>query len=168
MLKPLRAALSAALLAAWLGGCALINPAAAPSSTSSNPPATAASSNPLQTLASFTLADLQAADAMAKANKDTVADQCFAYLITQVPAAQAQLGSVAPSNVAGAFSAFEAGRTVVTNVQGFVNGVPTGLNTACAPLVLDAGGTLVGLAAKLGIALTLPVAAPGLLGSLGL
>jgi hypothetical protein len=114
---------------------------------------------PLDGLASFVTTDLQNALLMAQANNDAAAAQCYKYLIPQVAAAQRQLGSIAPAAVTGGFSAFEAGRVAVTNIKGFVNGVPQGLNLACAPLVLDAGNTLVGLAAKVGLMIALPAGA---------
>jgi hypothetical protein len=119
-------------------------------------PATA----PLQGLASFVTADLQNALSLAKANNDTAGAQCYQFLIPQVAAAQQQLGTLAPSNISGGFSAFEAGRVAVDNIKGFANGVPQGLNEACAPLVLDASGTLVALAAKVGVTIALPTALP--------
>jgi hypothetical protein len=119
----------------------------------------------VQAIASFVTTDLSAALAMAQASGDKTAALCYAYLIPQVAAAQAQLGNLAPRNIKGGFSGFEAGRIAVTNVKGFVNGVPTDLNVNCAPLVLDAGSTLVGLAAKVGVTIALP-GAGGLLPAL--
>jgi hypothetical protein len=131
-----------------------LNPPA-PSSAGGTAPATGTPLGPLQGLASFTVTDLQNALAIAKAGNDAAGKQCYAYLVPVVQQAAAQLGN--PNvTVSGAFSAFETGRVAVSNIKGFVNGVPQGLNIACAPLVLDAGTTLVGLAAKAGIAIALP------------
>lgn len=139
----------AGALAIGLSACA--GPAA-----STAPQPAAAASSPLQGVAGFVTADLQNALALAKANDDTAGAQCYQYLIPQVAAAQQQLQSLGPSTVTGGFSAFEAGRVAATNIKGFVDGVPQGLNMACAPLVLDAGNTLVALAGKVGIRVALP------------
>jgi hypothetical protein len=143
----------AGALAASLSACA--GPAAAKA-----PQPAAAASAPLQAVAGFVTADLQNALAIATANNDVAGAQCYQYLIPQVAAARQQLGSLAPDRVSGGFSAFEAGRVAANTVKGFVNGVPQGLNLACAPLALDAGSTLVALAAKVGIAIALPAAGP--------
>jgi hypothetical protein len=144
----------AGALAAGLSACA--HPAATTVPATKAPAQAGGGADPLDGIAGFVTADLSNALALAKANNDEAGAQCFAYLIPQVAAAQQQLGTLAPDNISGGFSAFEAGRIAVTNVKGFVNGVPQGLNLACAPLVLDAGNTLVGLAAKVGIAIALP------------
>jgi hypothetical protein len=146
-----------------LGLAACAGPAApsVPSAPNApNAPATgpAAGSDPLNGLAGFVTTDLGNALAIAQANNDAAGAQCYKYLIPQVAAAQQQLGALAPDKVSGGFSAFEAGRVAVTNIKGFVGGVPQGLNLACAPLVLDAGNTLVGLAAKVGLTIALPAA----------
>lgn len=132
---------------------------AAPSQTATSAAgagATTKAAAPLQGLASFVTTDLQNALTMAKANNDAEAAQCFTYLIPQVAAAQQQLGTLTPSTISGGFSAFEAGRVAVNNVKGFANGVPQGLNEACAPLVVDSGATLAALAAKIGVTIALP------------
>jgi len=145
----------AGALALGLSACA--RPAATPAQAAGG-----SGTAPLAGIAGFVTADLNNALTLAKANNDEAGAQCYAYLIPQVAAAQQQLGTlVAPGAVSGGFSAFEAGRVAVTNIKGFVHGVPQGLNMACAPLVLDAGNTLVGLAAKVGITIALP--ASGLL-----
>jgi hypothetical protein len=150
--------LAAVLVVGALAGCANAPaPTAAVGSALVTPAGAAApAATPLQGLGQFVTADLQNALSIAQANSDTVAAQCYQYLIPQVAAAQKQLGTLAPTNISGGFSAFEAGRVAVTNVKGLVNGIPAGLNIACAPLVLDAGNTLVGLAAKVGVTIALP------------
>jgi hypothetical protein len=140
---------AAGALAATLSACA------GPAATTAPQPA-AAATGPLQAVAGFVTADLQNALTIAKANNDTAGAQCYQYLIPEVAAAQQQLGSLAPNTISGGFSAFEAGRVATNAVKGFVNGVPQDLNLACAPLALDAGNTLVALAAKIGIAIALP------------
>ncbi len=139
----------AGALAASLAACA--GPAAA-----TTPEPAAAATGPLHAIAGFVTADLQNALAIAKANNDVAGAQCYQYLIPQVAAAQQQLGSLAPDRMSGGFSAFEAGRVAANGLKGFVNGVPQDLNLACAPLALDAGNTLVALAAKVGVTIALP------------
>jgi hypothetical protein len=145
-------------LAVGLGACAGQAPTAA--TPSSGAAGNAAAVQPLQGLASFVTTDLQNAVSIAKANNDTEAAQCYSYLIPQVAAAQQQLGTLAPADISGGFSAFEAGRVAVNNAKVLVNGVPQGLNEACAPLVVDASGTLVALAAKVGVTIALPASLP--------
>jgi hypothetical protein len=143
-------------LSACAGGASPGPAGQPPATNATNPPAGAASEDPLKGIAGFVTADLQNALQIAKGSNDTAAVQCYQYLIPQVTAAQQQLGALSPADISGGFSAFEAGRVAVTNIKGFVNGVPQGLNQACAPLVLDAGSTLVGLAAKVGVTIALP------------
>lgn len=132
-----------------LAGVAALAACAGPS-TGSAPVSTA--QNPLQALQSFTVTDLQAADADAATHGDTLAHTCYAALIPAVQDAQ-----VTAPQLKGAFSAFQASRDAATLVQA---GIPQNINVACAPLVLDASATVVGLAAKLGVTLALP-ATPG-------
>jgi hypothetical protein len=147
-------------LAAGLSACS--HPAATVAAPTATTAAAKAGAAPLNGLAGFVTADLDNALSLAKAANDQAGAQCYAYLIPQVAAAQQQLGTLTtPGAVSGGFSAFEAGRVAATNLKGFVNGVPQGLNLACAPLVLDAGNTLVALAAKIGVTIALP--ATGLL-----
>jgi hypothetical protein len=156
-----RAVLPFALAGALgLGLAACAGPAQPPAATTAVSGTQAAVQQPLQGLASFVTTDLQNAVSIAKASNDTDAVQCYQYLIPQVTAAQQQLGTLAPADISGGFSAFEAGRVAVNNVKGMVNGVPQGLNDACAPLVLDASSTLVALAAKVGVTIALPTALP--------
>ena len=110
----------------------------APSAGGSPPTST----DPLASLKSFTVADLQSAlsDAQAQTPPDQTAANCYQALI---PLVQSQSTNPLPST-AGAFSAFQKARDVGSLVQA---GIPAGLNIACAPLVLDTQQTL----AKLGI-----------------
>lgn len=123
------AALAAALTLA-LAGCA-------------GAPRQPAPINPAQVigqLKSFTVADLQAADADAKAHGDAVASMCYEALVPIV--GNADLLPTAPPQ--GGFSAFQAGRDVVKGAQGLPQQVQQ-LNVPCAPLVLDVQQTLVRL-----------------------
>jgi hypothetical protein len=145
----------AGALALGLAACA--GPAATTAPAGAAGAAKSGAVQPLPGLAAFVTTDLQNAASIAKANNDATAAQCYEYLIPQVQAAQQQLATLAPSNISGGFSAFEAGRVAVNNVKGIAGGgVPQALNDACAPLVLDAGATLVGLAAKVGVTIALP------------
>lgn len=152
----LRKFLLAGVAVIALAGCA-VNPA-------TGLPTSSSASDPLAALGKFTVADLTNADKLAVASNDKVAHQCFAYLIPVVEQAQAAQGTPGVT-VSGAFSAFEAGRVAVTNGKALLAGVPQDLNVACAPLVLDATNTIVGLAAKVGVGIAVP-AIPGLTGLL--
>ena len=122
--------------------------------------ASSSGQNPTAALTAFTVADLQAAqaDALAQTPPDTVAANCYAALIPVVQGALAQAGAVG-TGIKGGFSAFQKARDGVKLAQG---GIPSSLNVACAPLVLDAANTVIGIAAKVGIpsSLTLPIALP--------
>lgn len=105
------------------------------------------------TLQKFTVADLQAADADAKAHNDTLASTCYEAL---VPVIAAQPNLIPNSVPKGVFTAFQEGRDGVTAIQA----VPTalkGLNVACGPLVLDAQQTILALGLKVA-----PAALPAL------
>ena len=100
----------------------------APAST----PAVVAS--PLQTLADFTITDLQAASADAKAQTppDVTASQCYDFLIAVIPSLQPSAQSFTP----GAVFAFQKARDLANGASG-ANGRLKNLNLACAPLVID-------------------------------
>lgn len=121
-----------------LGLCALLSACAglpfptvvAPASTSD--PASSA----LQRLATFTVTDLQAADADAVANKDDIAHACYpalAQFILSLPSSNAQ------TTVVGAFSAFQKLRDL-RNVA--VAGVPVYVTMGCGPLYAQVHGDL--------------------------
>ncbi|HVC54962.1 MAG TPA: hypothetical protein VND95_03350 [Stellaceae bacterium] len=133
-------------LALSLAGCAVNPQTGLP---------TSGAADPLATLGKFTLTDLQNADKLALASNDGVAHTCFAYLIPVVTQAQAAQGGPGLP-VSGAFSAFEAGRVAINNGKSLLTGVPSALNVACAPLVLDAANTVFALAAKVGVSVALP------------
>lgn len=92
-------------------------------------------------VASFTVADLQAADADAVANNDQIAHACYPALIKFVQSVQ---GSSTNTTVAGAFSAFQKARDLGNQAQA---GVPTYLTIGCAPLVVDTQTLMTKLAA---------------------
>lgn len=131
-----RIMIAAALALAMIGlaGCS-----GAPTSSSA-----ATSPDPLTGLRNFTIADLQAASADAKAQTppDVTASQCYDFLAANLPT----LPGVQPGQTVGAILAFQKARDVVngaTQQSGFLKA----LNLACAPLVNDVNLTL----AKLGI-----------------
>ena len=105
----------------------------------------ASSSDPTQQLENFVVTDLQAADKIAKANNDTVASTCYEYLIPKVQALQSA-SAMSTASVAGAASFAEVQRGVTVQI----NSVKSGLNVACAPLVLDTADTLSQLGLKIG------------------
>lgn len=140
---------------------------AQPKAATAKPTAMQAQANPILVVQQFTVADLQAAlnDANAQVPPDTVAAGCYQALLTIV---QAGVGNPLPSGL-GLFQAAQKARdakALIANLQS-----PTGplssVNTACAPLVVDAQMTLVQLgiltgavAAKVG--LTLPIGLPAI------
>lgn len=106
---------------------------------------TGGGSSPQQTLAQFTVTDLQAADADAKAHKDTVASTCYEALIPVVQG----LGSGTETAPVGAVSAFQAARDL-SNTAHSIPATIEGLNVPCAPLVLSTQQTVLGLGALVG------------------
>ena len=113
---------------------------AACAQTTTNPDGTTTTVDPLAKIATFTIADLQNADAEAVAANDVVAHACYPALIKFVTELQAQNASSTgqPLTVSGAFSAFQKARNVRRSVAaggGF--SVPDYLKLGCAPLVLD-------------------------------
>lgn len=122
-----------------------------PAHGAARPTATQAQQNPLAVLQQFTVADLQAAlaDAKAQTPPDTVAANCYAALI---PFVQSQVQNPLPSG-AGAFQALQKARDAkayLANIQS-PTGPLAGLNIACAPLVLDVQNTLVTLGISVGV-----------------
>ena len=118
---------------------------------STKPSVTQAQQNPLIVVRQFTIADLQAAlaDARAQSPPDTVAVNCYTALI---PFVQSQAQNPLPAG-AGVFQALQKARDAkayLANIQS-----PTGplasLNIACAPLVLDVQNTLVTLGVSIGV-----------------
>lgn len=101
--------------------------------------APAAPADPLAKLAAFTLADLQAASADAKAQTppDTTASQCYDYLIQVIPTIQ--LPGV--GSTVGAFVAFQKLRDLNAGLSGQKAGLKA-MNLACAPLVIDTQTTV--------------------------
>lgn len=89
-----------------------------------------------ESLAQFTMADLQAADADAVLNHDDIAHQCYPALeqfVSSLPSSNAQ------TTVIGAFTAFQKARDVRNVVAG---GVPQYLTIGCGPLYAQVHGDL--------------------------
>jgi hypothetical protein len=157
-----------------MAGCVFVVPAMAANKTATPQPKAAASSkptvaqaqqNPLVVLRTFTVADLQAAlaDAQAQTPLDTVAANCYTALI---PFVQSQVQNPLPSG-AGVFQALQKARDAkayLANIQS-PTGPLAGLNTACAPLVLDVQNTLITLGVSVGV-IANPVGAAATLGGL--
>ena len=97
-------------------------------------PAAPAPSDPLAQLRAFTLADLTAASADAKAQTppDITASQCYDFLAKNLPT----LPSFAPGQTVGAVMAFQKLRDLQNGATS-QNGFLKSLNLACAPLVID-------------------------------
>ena len=123
---------------------ALVSVLAACSAFQSNVTTSLNSSNdPSQQIMTFSVADLQAADKIAKSNGDTIASNCYEYLIPKVMALQAS-AAVSQSSVNGAASFAEVSRGMTVQL----NNAKQGLNVACAPLVLDTMNTALQLAGQ--------------------
>jgi len=98
----------------------------------------AANADPLTVLASFTVADLQAASDDAHANNDPAHSwTCWDYLAGQVAALKPPSGQ----KTVGAFLAFQKARDLANGVQS-ATGALAGLNVACAAVVIDTQTTL--------------------------
>lgn len=98
------------------------------------PAASQAPVDPLSQLASFTISDLQAASADAKAQTppDETAYRCYDFLAGVIPTLKPNVGNIK----LGAFIAFQKARDLAngtTSNSGFLKS----LNLACAPLVID-------------------------------
>lgn len=124
-----------------------------------------ATQNPLVVLRQFTVADLQAAlaDAKTQTPPDTVAAACYTALI---PFVQSQAQNPLPAG-AGVFQALQKARDAkayLANIQS-PTGPLAGLNTACAPLVLDVQNTLLTLGISVGV-IANPAGAAATLGGL--
>lgn len=159
-------AVAALALAVGLSGLLLPHPAAA-QPKAAKPTTAQAQANPILVLQQFTAGDLQAAiaDAQAQTPPDTVAIACYQALL---PLVQGGVANPLPASP-GLFQAVQKTRdaqALLANLQS-----PTGplaaVNTACAPLVVQAQTTLVQLgilagavAAKVG--LSLPLALPAI------
>jgi hypothetical protein len=106
-------------------------------------PATATTS-PLQQLATFTVADLTAAqvDALAQTPPDADAAQCYGFLASLIPTIQIP----GTTGTVGAFVAFQKARDLVNSAAG-ANPILKQINSKCAAVVNDTNFTL----AKLGL-----------------
>jgi len=152
-----------------LAGCA---PQAVQTQPATSAPAGAASSaaaapsDPLAQIATFTVADLQAAsaDAAAQVPPDVTARLCYDYLAGLIPTIKAPGGQTV-----GAFVAFQKARDLARGTSA-AGGWLTAFNIACAALATDVRLTLAkfGLIAA-GTAATGGALAPALpgLGALG-
>ena len=128
--------------------------------------AASTSSDPIAVVQQFTVADLQNALADAATPLSPVPAGCTAGLLLTatgaacvtdptaaacytalIPYVQANAVNPLPTKL-GAFLAFQKARDLKTLIN---QGIPAGINNACAPLVLDAANTIVGLAAKIGM-----------------
>jgi hypothetical protein len=126
-------------------------PAFAATTTTKKVAASTAVTDPLVVLQSFTVSDLQAAitDAQAQTPPDTTAVACYNALL---PLVQSGIANPLPSGL-GIFQALQKARDAkafLANIQS-PTGPLSGLNTACAPLVLDAQNTLVALGVGVGV-----------------
>ena len=116
-----------AALVLGLSGCALFDGSITP-----------------QTVAAFTLADLQAADAAALANNDVVADTCYKALLPVIEAQNTALTSAGA--LPGAISLFQAGRNLQTATGG-----SGAIGVACAPLMAQTQGSVLDLGKLFGL-----------------
>jgi hypothetical protein len=140
-------------------------PKSRPALAGTRPTVTQAQQNPLVVLQQFAVADLQAAlaDATAQTPPDTVAAACYTALI---PFVQSQVQNPLPAG-AGVFQALQKARDAkayLANIQS-PTGPLAGLNSACAPLVLDVQNTLVTLGISVGV-IANPAGAAATLGGL--
>jgi hypothetical protein len=155
------------LLFALATGAALAIALPAHAATKAKPSTAQAQANPLLVVQQFTVDDLNAAiaDANAQTPPDKVAMACYQALL---PIVQSGVANPLPASP-GVFQALQKARdaqALIANMQS-PTGPLSGVNAACAPLVLQGQNTLVQLgimtgavAAKVG--LTLPLALPAL------
>lgn len=124
----------AILAALSLGACAVgTNPAPSPIQTD------------ITALANFTLADLKTASLDAHAHGDQTAYQCYDYLIVTVPT----ITPATPTGTVGAVVLFQQGRDLANGINPN-SGVMSGLNLACAPLVISTQTVINQLVATMG------------------
>ena len=133
-------------------------------STSTALTTTQVQQNPILLLQQFTVSDLQAAlaDAQAQNPPDAVSIACYSALI---PLVQSGVANPLPAGP-GLFQALQKARDAKALIANLNS--PTGplaaLNTACAPLILDAQNTLLGLGISVGLVSTPAGAATTLAG----
>lgn len=96
----------------------------------------ASAQDPLRSISTFTVTDLQSADADAVAVNDTVAHACYPALIQFIQSLPSSTGG---TTVVGAFSAFQKARDL-RNVA--FAGVPLYLTMGCGPLYAQAHADL--------------------------
>ena len=97
-------------------------------------PGTPSTQSSLQQLATFTVADLQSAEAIANSATppDQIGAMCYGGLITFVNSLQQP--NQPPQTVVGAFTIFEKGRIGINAIN---SGIPQYLKIDCGPLVID-------------------------------
>lgn len=119
------------------------------------PPPTGNATADLNSLANFTTADLDNAEAMANAQGDTIAAMCYPAIKRFVTEQQAALNGGSGMTVSGAVSAFQQARGAVKKGQALLSGgIPDYLLVGCAPLVVDVQNDVtgfIGQIAKLGV-----------------
>lgn len=106
--------------------------------------------DPFTALRQFTIDDLNAALADAQANNDLIAAGCWQALI---PLVQNNAANPLPSKP-GAALAFQKARNFKRKVQA---GIPEAVTAACAPLILDAQQTILGIGAAVGLRIVNPL-----------
>lgn len=109
--------------------------------------------NPLLLLQAFSAADLQNAIALAQAQTppDTSAITCYTAVLALVQSNQL-LPSI-PGGTIGAFTGLQIARDAKATALNLLSptGPLTGLSNSCAPLILDAQNTLIGLGVVAGL-----------------
>jgi hypothetical protein len=134
--------------------------AGASSPASGKLPATTVQQNPFALIKQFSVDDLNAAilDAQSQNPPDTAAITCYTALLTVVNTNVANPLPASP----GAFQALQKARDAKVMMANLVspNGPLSALNNACAPLILDAQNTLLGLGVAVGLVAN-PVGAAG-------
>lgn len=119
-------------LALLLGACATREPVTAPpaTSTTTGTVTSASASTPIAKFDQIVLADLQAANADAQAHGDTIASNCYGYLITLK---QASANAPGIGGVVGVVSGFQKLR----DVDKVLTGANPAFAQACGPLAID-------------------------------
>ena len=133
-------------------------PPAAPTAAPAAPAAgsalttTQVQQNPLLLLQAFSVDDLQDAIKLANAQNppDTTAANCYTTILNVV---QNVANPSAPSGVVGAFTGLQIARDAKATALNLLSptGPLIGISNACAPLILDAQNTLIGLGVVAGV-----------------
>lgn len=123
-----------------LGGCSVTGSLPgflSGSGSVGDPTSPADTQGAIEQLETFTVTDLTAADADAVKNHDDIAHACYPTLIDFVNG----LPKPGESPDVGAFTTFQKARDIRNVVAA---GVPKALLTACAPLVMEVRGDILG------------------------